>query len=256
MRSLTHPRKMRAVTAVMVAVAGLVAMAAAAPVEASVYGAGAWEACKPNKGFKAYVYVRPGYCADWTIGGHINESIWTGTDESRYFQNWIEMGYTYGFNGQPALTWYWARTRPGKPYQEWAIGSAIATGEWHWLRIQYISNDQWGVYLDGNLKVTCSPATPDGIVNSECLEAGLESSSTASSMGTGFDYPACAVAKDMQYWRASENTWYWGLRDTSGVYGQATTVGHEDSWAGCYADWLYTNGVNDYSNIHSWKVVP
>jgi hypothetical protein len=226
---------------------------AAAPAYASVYGQAIWESCKPNKGFKSYVYVRSGSCADWPSGGHINEAIWTGTDEAEHFENWIELGYTYGFQGSSSLTWYWARTRPGKPYAEWAIGSAINPGEWHWLRIQYISSDQWGVYLDGNLKVTCSPATADGIINSESLEAGLESTSTASSMGSSFDYPYCAVAKDMQYWRASEGVWYWGLRDPGGVYGHGNA--YQDLWAGCHAQWWYS-GSNDYSNIHSWKVVP
>ena len=235
-------------------VSAILVLAFASPALAtSYYGVGGWESCKPNKGIKAYFYVRSGYCADWASGGHLNEGMWTGTDDAQHFENWIEMGYSWGWHGTSDLTWYWARQRPGKPYAEWAIGSAIDTGEWHWLRIQYISNDAWGVYLDGDLKVTCTPATPDSSINSQGLEVGLEATSTNSYIGSGFD--ASAICQQIQFWRLQEGQWFWGLNDTGGQYGHATTTGYVDTDAGCHAQWWYS-GTNDFSNLHSWKVIP
>lgn len=233
------------------AAVAIAALALAAPASANFYGQTAWESCKPNKGFKAYIYVHSAYATDYANGGFVGEGIWTGTDDAQHFENWIEMGYSWGWHGSSGLTWYWARQRPGKPYAEWAIGSAINTGEWHWLRIQYISNDEWGVYLDGDLKVTCAPVTADAAVNSQSLEAGLEATNIASYLGSSFDN-SC-VTQQMQYWRLQEGQWFWGLTDSGSQFGHATMTGHVTGGSGCSAQWAYS-GTNDYSNIHSWKV--
>jgi hypothetical protein len=242
-------RRYRSLTALGVLAFILVTfLAAAAPALASYYATWRWDPARPNKGAKWYTYVHDGYAADWPGWGHINETTWVVTDAGDPGENWVELGYTRGFHGDPGLTWYWARVRPGKPYQDWSIGTAISAGQWYWCRIQYITNDTWGVYINDVLKAECSPATPNDNVNCRRIDTGMEFTGTTSSMGSSF--ADSATNKELSYWRATEGTWNKGLNYDPGYTAHSSLIYTQ---YGAQAQW---NSPNNWSNLHSWKVVP
>jgi hypothetical protein len=228
---------------------GVCLFVSTSPALANYYGVTNWQNCQPNKGVKAYTYVQTGSYG----GGFISQVLWVGTDADIAWQYWIELGYDYGLSGNPGLHWYWGRQRPGKTLAFWTIDRSISLYTWHWLRVQYVSNDSWGVYLDGDLVATCSPASPDSNVNCCQIESGLESWYLSGSLGTGLSWPNCAVNKEMQYYLASTGNWYMGLYDHHAAapdYGHTSTPPTRPS-EGIYCQWA--PGTTDYSNIHDYK---
>jgi hypothetical protein len=98
------------------------------------HGIAEWFGTYPNKGAKTYSYVWPGTAADWPSGGHINQTLWEGSNSDPTGQYWTEIGYTHGWKGQNITTWYWADSRPnGGGYHDHKLSGTVSNYTWHWL---------------------------------------------------------------------------------------------------------------------------
>lgn len=137
-----------------------------------------------NSGTRDYIYVHPATVVDYTgygYPGHINETLWEATANSYDLNNaWVEVGYTKGWEFTNQLTWYWADNRVGYGGFEHKINIAIDVNTWHHLKIKWTGNRTWTVYIDNNSR---GVSTDNGI-NSDAMEAGLESTSECNSLGT------------------------------------------------------------------------
>jgi hypothetical protein len=130
---------------------------------AKVYGVAEWfNTATHQEGGRMTTTISPVGAADWSSGGHVNQTIWVGTNGATQLQDWVELGYTKGFEGANVLTFYWADQRPnGGGYHEHQITSVDANvGDTHKLWIVYIGNDKWNVNI-GATNVATSVANPD-----------------------------------------------------------------------------------------------
>ncbi|MFY9580444.1 MAG: hypothetical protein WAQ33_14105 [Gaiellaceae bacterium] len=57
---------------------------------------------------KASWVLRQLGATDWASGGHTNQTIWVGTDNSPVTFTWVEIGATQGFHSQNVYTYYTA----------------------------------------------------------------------------------------------------------------------------------------------------
>lgn len=166
---------------------------------ARTYGAAQDLSAPENYGVQSYIFVKDGSAYDYAAGGHINASLWEGTNNSTSLSTWVEIGYSRGWNGSNILTWYWADDRPSYGFFEHRITTpSISAGTWHHLKILYSGNNTWTVFIDGsqpnNGGGVSSPNPPD----SNSFEAGLESTSECSDLGSS----SSPEISDNLQWRA------------------------------------------------------
>ena len=174
------------------------------------YSTAEWDSGGIYGGFDT-VYVVNGSAADWSAGGHVNETLWVGTDNAAPIQRtyWIEVGYWYGsvagYSG-PGPNWYWADSRPGGGYHE-HIPSGFSSplnflNQNISVSASYAGSSTWNIYIAGYSAgvSTSNPGVSDGLLT------GLEVRSSSSS-----SYLNGSTDGSME-WQNSAGTWSsgWG----------------------------------------------
>lgn len=167
-----------------------------------------------NNGLFADIYVSSSGVADYTSGGHINETIWeavaNATDAGQY---WVEGGWTHGWQGSSDLTFYWARNTPSNGYAEHRVNNATpSVGTWEPVQISYDGNGIWGVYFNYT-KATSgdgSTASISASAYSRGYEGGLESTSSSS-------YAAATYANYLEY-ETTGGSWTSSIDSGSTLY--------------------------------------
>lgn len=84
------------------------------------------------------------FAPDWASGGFVSEVLWVYTRSG--FGNWVEIGYTHGWQGQNLRTLYWAECCPYAEHR--IIKSPGAVGSLHTYTIQQVNNNAYTVYHD------------------------------------------------------------------------------------------------------------
>jgi hypothetical protein len=166
-----------------------------------------------NEGGYADMYIASGSVYDGAAGGHINQTIWVATDNSTSAGTyWVEGGYTYGYQGSSALTYYWAHQSPVYGYGDHRITSITPTvGNWEPIEILYNTNNTWNIYYnwqvgsgpDGSSQATGNALWSYGMV------AGLESTDTNNHLTN-------AKAYGLEY-EDPQGTWHTGWNTTNNL---------------------------------------
>lgn len=130
--------------------------------------------------------MKNGTAYDYASGGHINATLWEGTAGSTNLTYWVEIGYTKGWQGSNALTWYRADNRPnGLGYFQHKINTpGITAGTWHTLQIEFVGSNKWQVTIDGTKPNNGGGAWTSNPSPGKSMQAGLESTSECSNMGS------------------------------------------------------------------------
>jgi hypothetical protein len=151
------------------------------------------------------------YAGDCSSGGHTNQTIWVHTDNSSAY--WVEVGYTYGFEGSCSETYYWAYQNT-TAYNEYSLNRIDPIGTTHQFEGQEVYVGEYDVYIDNNKVGSDVGGNPW----TQSVETGLEYTSYNSSLdSTPFDwhevrYTACCT---WIYWpsgstfRNAVHTWTW-----------------------------------------------
>lgn len=177
----------------------------------------------------------------------IAQVLWEGTDNWTGYNTyaWVEAGYTDGWwdgtgdwNG--SRVWYWAHWRiDGYYYDNEFENVPCEAGTWHWLKIKYEGDWEWWFSLDGDRRAIAEGHAP----NSRFIATGIESTSTANTMGT-----QASPAKSwlIAYWRGQEQQWYDGLV----AFDDASNHGVRHETGGNQMEW---SGGDPYSRVNDWN---
>lgn len=88
--------------------------------------------------------------------------LWEGTNNTNNLTNWIYVGYEMPSDSYSSTgTYMWADLRPNSTYYWHSLSSGPSTGTSHAYEVQYLGNDEWGVYIDFN-QVGTSTSNPPG----------------------------------------------------------------------------------------------
>ncbi|WDL99695.1 hypothetical protein [Alicyclobacillus sp. ALC3] len=198
------------------------------------YGVAQWNNATTNEGAYADLYISSGSAADYASGGHINQTVWEGTNYSSTGSDWVEGGYTYGYHGANVLTYYWAQNNPTTGYSDHRVTSTTPTvGNWEPVEVYYIGNDTWDVDFDWSTQ-TDSDGTHTVATGqppySNYMATGVESTSSSSTLSG-------AYSSGMEYENTS-GTWSsaWGSGTGLLIYTPAE------------AAWTTTN-----AKLHDWQ---
>jgi len=119
-------------------------------------------------------------------GDFANQEMWVGTNGSGGGAYWVEDGMSRGYpqSAGAGIYWFWADNRPCCGYFEHDFIVTIRTSTTYNAKINFIGNNSWNVYRDGNL---LSPGTStSNPAPSNFLESGLEATNTNAHVnGTG-----------------------------------------------------------------------
>ncbi len=163
-----------------------------------VYGTALWNPAYSNSGALARILVSQGQCSNcskWEYGG-VHQELWEGTADTSFGNNWVEIGYTYGYEYKSGLTWFWADQRPGYSFNWHQITAGITVGDWYNMKIwDDSSNDTWYAAIDG----TTYGASYPNASGSKWMQAGLEAMD-------GYQKLDNTYANQLQYRQSS--TWY------------------------------------------------
>ena len=158
-----------------------------------------------NYGAYTDMYVSSGSAYDWNQNGFIEQTLWEGTDNQPTGSDWVESGYTYGWQFTNTFTYYWADWRPTYNYAEHRITAVTPkVGTWMPVEIQYQGNNTWNVYLNFQVEGTSTSNPP----SSEQMAAGVESTSQYSQLST-------AYVSDLEYYTTTGS---WVSPWPSGTY--------------------------------------
>ena len=142
------------------------------------YGVAAWYNATTNLGSSTDMLVVSGTCADWNINwGFVASVLWQGTNNDTGLNYRVEEGYTYGWQGQNILTFYWADNRPnGGGYHEHPITDITPS--------QYSTYNMEIFWYHTNWLVTINSVDEGNSTNNpaygKALETGTESTSSQS----------------------------------------------------------------------------
>lgn len=119
-------------------------------------------------------------------GDFVDQEMWVGTNADGTGTYWVEDGISRGWpqSASAGIYWFWADNRPCCGYFEHDFLVAIRTSTTYTAKINFIGNDSWNVYRDGNL---LSPGTSvSNPAPSNFLQSGLEATNTNAHVnGTG-----------------------------------------------------------------------
>jgi hypothetical protein len=119
-------------------------------------------------------------------GDFADQEMWVGTNAAAAGTYWVEDGIARGWpqSAGAGIFWFWADNRPCCGYAEHDFLDIIRTSTTYTAKINYIGNNSWNVYRDGNL---LSPGTSvSNPAPSNFLESGLEVTNTNAHVnGTG-----------------------------------------------------------------------
>ncbi len=177
----------------------------------------------PYGGGYVQIVIRDMTAADWATNGHINNTIWVTTDSVDYL--WAEVGYTRGFHGVNAFTYYWARNN-SSGYSDGKLDQIGTVGTAHEFEVQQVFNGEYDMYID-NVKVADDTGAYPWTVE---VDTGLEYTSPSSSL-------SATVNHDWQQVRTttccSWNLWTTGSR--------VNTYTHTYTWT---TNWYHGNVAN------------
>jgi hypothetical protein len=119
-------------------------------------------------------------------GDFVDQEMWVGTNADGTGAYWVEDGMSRGWpqSASAGIYWFWADNRPCCSYFEHDFLVTIRTSTTYTAKINFIGNNSWNVYRDGNL---LSPGTStSNPAPSNYLESGLEATNTNAHVnGTG-----------------------------------------------------------------------
>lgn len=151
---------------------------------ANYYAIGTFQNGNSYGGGSVSIQIESLYAPDCSYGGHTNQTIWVGTDNTTGYY-WAEIGYTYGYHGSCSETYYWARNNPQYGYQDYSLRYLNSIGSTHYFEAQEVYVGEYDVYLDWNkvgADVGANPWTKG-------VQTGLEYTDPGSSLSaTHFDW--------------------------------------------------------------------
>lgn len=180
---------------------------------ANDYAIGTFQPGGSYGGSAVSIQIENLYAPDCSYGGHTNQTIWVGTDNTTGAY-WAEIGYTYGYHGSCGLTYYWARNNPKYGYQDYSLHSIGSIGSSHAFESQEVYVGEYDVYLDYTkvgADVGANPWTKG-------IQTGLEYTDPGSTLSTThFDWhqfrsTGCC---SWYYWSSGGtqntyiHTWHW-----------------------------------------------
>jgi hypothetical protein len=138
---------------------------------------------------------------DAGYGFFIANAIWAATDGTAQ-NEWVEAGYTRGWEGQNVMTGYWASQRWSESQGKYVYGEhriincAWTGGDWHWFKIMHHSGTttgdcSWRVYVDGDPAVSAdgnSISTSHKYPWSCEMYCGIELIASTGLLGTSSDW--------------------------------------------------------------------
>ena len=173
-------------------------------------------------------------------GDFASQEIWVGTNGSNNGSYWVENGMSRGSpqSAGAGIYWFWADNRPCCGYFEHDFLDTIRTSTTYNAKINYIGNNSWNVYRDGNL---LSPGTStSNPPPSHYLESGLEVTNTHAHVnGTG---------ASLQKRSAGGSSWSYGWSGATPFYISPAF----SQWTGSptsYLDYINPNTVSAVSAL-------
>ena len=154
-------------------------------------------------GVRTYMEVRNGEISssDAAAGYFIENTLWVYTDGTTGSE-WVEAGYTRGWNSQDIMTGYWASQRWSESqgryvYDEHkAVNCTWTGGDWHWFKIMHHNGTtqgdcDWRVFIDGDPVVSgdgVSITTSHKYSWSQMMDVGLEAIASSGKLGASSNW--------------------------------------------------------------------
>ncbi len=138
---------------------------------------------------------------DAGAGRFVANTLWVFTDDAAT-DEWVEAGYTRGWNGNDTMTGYWASQRWSESQGQYvyaehrAVNCTWSGGDWHWFKIMHHSGTttgdcSWLLYIDGGpvqsadgVTITTSHEKP----YSCRMAAGLEVTASSGKLGAASNW--------------------------------------------------------------------
>lgn len=190
------------------AIVGVVGLAVASPAHANDHAVVYWYNSTQNAGASTDLWVAPGAAADWSSGGHINQTLWEGTNNTTNVTYWAEAGYTYAYHAINGLWFYWADNIPNAqyPYHDHRVATFQPTqSSWANIAIQYTCCNSWDITIKGQLVQSYQGDYSESNNNppfSNSIQSGLETTSSSS-------YLLDAYSANLHYFDMSNNAHDW-----------------------------------------------
>ncbi len=176
-----------------------------------------WNSAPQNQAVYTKMGVSNGAVTDSSQGGFIAQVMWEATNNQNDASiNWVEAGYTYGWNAQNILTYYFADGRPcgswgcnkgSYDYHEHKITSITpSVGSTMPIELVYAGGNSWDVLFNGNIQ-TASNANGSISTNnppySRGMACGIENTNAN-------NYLIGSSCGGLTYWDLLGNAHNWG----------------------------------------------